>query len=679
MKTWTLADVAGHWDRSPGYDQINAKIDSYFRRFTDSAPLFALPENAKVLDVDCRTGKGTIFFKEKFPTAEFTCMASAPTFKSRAEKNLRDRNIDAKVHLLCDPPFPFTDESFDAVLSYETLEHIPWPERYLEELGRVTKPGGVLVLTTPNVLWEPVHWLSATLHLDHGEGPHRMVPRNEILDGLYRAGFDVRIERTFVLVPAGPSFLLKFGRWLESWLPKAFLRAFALRRTYICTKTEDPWWRKLQVHVVDPGLETQCGTAVGLSQGTLCYTEKNGIPVLTRTEEDSPVPRAAFEGCAAHECNFPRLNDFLFHKQPTNWLSGVVEKSYVGYASEDGVRRAGASGGVISRVLIHLLESKMITGAVCLKMGARVPHRAEPVIARTKEEVLACAQSVYSVTPVNTILSELEHEEGPLAFVGLPDQVAAIRKLQKMNHPSVRSIRFVIGPYTGTQMYFEAIRSFLRSHGVKSENEIAELRYRAGEWPGHLRITLKTGRVLEAEKFHYNYLIPFFITQSSLQLVDFTNELADISVGDAWSPKYESQGGGYSVVLARSPDAVHLLETMRAANELSLKEISLPEALDMHGHMLDFKKRGSFIRNKWRHTEPNFGYRPTHIPASRYMIERVLWLIFAIGRKPFARWTVEHLPISVVGPCFNVLRKTWKNLSKPTKRKGLRNMQFTVE
>jgi len=51
---------------------------------------------------------------------------------------------------------------------------------------------------------------------------------------------------------------------------------------------------------------------------------------------------------------------------------------------------------------------------------------------------------------------------------------------------------------------------------------------------------------------------------------------------------------------------------------------------------------------------------------------------FAIGKWPLARWLVTQLPLSLVGPAFNFLRKSWKSLSKPTKRKGLSETQFVV-
>ncbi len=236
VKTWTFADVAAHWDGTPEYDAINAGIDSYLRRFRDSESLFTIPENANVLDIDCRTGIGTMYFARRFPTARFTCLAMAKSFETQAKARLAAEGISASVSQVMGLPLLLPDQTFDVVLSYETLEHVPDTKAFIVELSRVLKPGGTLVLTTPNRLWEPVHWLSATLHLDHGEGPHRMLPRGEILSHFRNAGLTVKTERSFVLVPVGPNWLLALGRWKEKILPEWILQLVALRRTFICTK-----------------------------------------------------------------------------------------------------------------------------------------------------------------------------------------------------------------------------------------------------------------------------------------------------------------------------------------------------------------------------------------------------------------------------------------------------------
>jgi 2-polyprenyl-3-methyl-5-hydroxy-6-metoxy-1,4-benzoquinol methylase len=45
---------------------------------------------------------------------------------------------------------PLSDSSVDVVVSYETIEHIPSPDRFLDECVRVLVPGGRLIISTPN-------------------------------------------------------------------------------------------------------------------------------------------------------------------------------------------------------------------------------------------------------------------------------------------------------------------------------------------------------------------------------------------------------------------------------------------------------------------------------------------------------------------------------------------------
>jgi len=435
-------------------------------------------------------------------------------------------------------------------------------------------------------------------------------------------------------------------------------------------------------NVVDAGLCTHCGTCVGLCGGSLELRETGkGLLPFSRAEFSKANDEAAYAACPGKGLYYPSLNDFVFNQQPSNWLLGCFRKAFIGYSLLPDIRRNAASGGIITQTLLYLLEHKLIEGAVVVRTGVHKPWEAEPVIATTPEEIRAASQSVYVPVPVNRLLGQMESFKGRLAYVGLPDQVASLRHLQQAGHKGALKVEYVIGPYVGTMMYFNAIQSYLRSNGVRDINDVVELRYRAGEWPGYLLIKLRSGRELRAEKFYYNYLIPFYITQSSLLSVDFTNELTDISVGDAWQPKYESQRQGFSVVVARSEKGERLLSAMQSEGVAQLDEVTVDEALSMHGHMLDFKKRGAFIRIRWRallHKRiPDFGYRPTRIPVIRTVVEIIIVALFGICRTAGARWIVERMPLSLIGPLFNTLRKSWKNLSKPAKRKGL--ARYSVE
>ncbi|MEI7428836.1 MAG: class I SAM-dependent methyltransferase [Betaproteobacteria bacterium] len=51
----------------------------------------------------------------------------------------------------CNKGLPFDKESLDFVISIEGIEHLENPSEFIRECARVAKPGGLIILTTPNV------------------------------------------------------------------------------------------------------------------------------------------------------------------------------------------------------------------------------------------------------------------------------------------------------------------------------------------------------------------------------------------------------------------------------------------------------------------------------------------------------------------------------------------------
>lgn len=98
--------------------------------------------------------------------------AGRGAFSQLLGEHLRARGLDAAQHVfpcdlipasfeadglacsqtLADGRLPFDDAHFDATVSIEVIEHVEDQFRFLRELVRVTRPGGTIVVTTPNTL-----------------------------------------------------------------------------------------------------------------------------------------------------------------------------------------------------------------------------------------------------------------------------------------------------------------------------------------------------------------------------------------------------------------------------------------------------------------------------------------------------------------------------------------------
>jgi SAM-dependent methyltransferase len=86
-------------------------------------------------------------------------------------KNLLPKNVEyfsldmeGNSDYQCDlnkEKIPVKEKSFDIVVCLETLEHVFYPDKVIEELKRVTKPDGTIILSMPNEynLWLRLNYL----------------------------------------------------------------------------------------------------------------------------------------------------------------------------------------------------------------------------------------------------------------------------------------------------------------------------------------------------------------------------------------------------------------------------------------------------------------------------------------------------------------------------------------
>jgi len=437
----------------------------------------------------------------------------------------------------------------------------------------------------------------------------------------------------------------------------------------------------IQKNVVNKGICVGCGACVALDESGLSEMIDSSSGPIPKFSNRASIPDNIETICPGYGCNYPELYVQHYGTVPDRWLLGHQERVRTGYAADDSIRRLGASGGVLTRVLVYLLESGRVDGVIVAEQGRPSPLQARYRVATTAKEVIDCAQSIYIPVSMIDSLKEIDDEKS-YAMVCLPDQSAALRQMQHLGDKKALQIKYVIGPYVGTSLQPEAINAFLKSNRIDQSDAVTSLKWRAGEWPGYLEIKTESGRMIRSKKVYYNYLIPFYVTQASLQSMDFANEFADLAVGEAWSPEFEKEGKGHSVIVTRSTDMEEILSEMIQNNLIEAMVVDPMQATEMHGHMLDFKKRGSYLRNRWRRViglkAPDFGYVPKKISLSRMLVEIVICSIFFLARRSISRKILQKIPERIMGPFFNKTRLLWKSVSKPTKRKGLADIEMVV-
>jgi SAM-dependent methyltransferase len=144
---------------------------------------------------------------------------------------------------------PFGDDTFDAIVSLETIEHVPRPDLFIRELRRVLKPSGSLLVSTPNA------------EETGGGNPHHLkeFSREEFVALVSDSGFTVRKRFAQHYRATGRAWAvpgLRRAAWEVRRSPRVFpdVRSLAvpLQFCWDCapvsspgqTRTERPWTPK---------------------------------------------------------------------------------------------------------------------------------------------------------------------------------------------------------------------------------------------------------------------------------------------------------------------------------------------------------------------------------------------------------------------------------------------------
>lgn len=102
----------------------------------------------RVLDIS--TGKGRFAVNLAARGADVTALDIAPQMLALAQRAADEHGVGVQFLQADAEQLPFADAAFDVALCMEAIMHVPHPQRLLDEMARVTRPGGKVILSMTN-------------------------------------------------------------------------------------------------------------------------------------------------------------------------------------------------------------------------------------------------------------------------------------------------------------------------------------------------------------------------------------------------------------------------------------------------------------------------------------------------------------------------------------------------
>lgn len=336
-------------------------------------------------------------------------------------------------------------------------------------------------------------------------------------------------------------------------------------------------FERLEKEVIGVGLCTDCGNCAGVCpQKLVSMNYESELPeLLGKCPDDCEL---CYESCPGKDIPTPDLDRVTFGRvrNDSETLLGISKGFFKCHAVDPVIRRAGGSGGFVSALLIYALENNVIDGAVLVGMDETHPWRIVPKIATNRQEVLSAAQAKENLVPVNSVFSEvIDRGIKRVGVVGLPCHVHAIRKMQLYNRPKViiDSIKLVVGLVCGMNWSYRGTEHVIEEEGGIPLKDVAKVEFRSGEYPGDFKVTSKDGKTAIVASSLRRDKLRGFEKDRCTMCYEYTNEVADISVGDYWSPEMVRGALGQSAAIIRTDIGERVVNDAETAKCVQTEQI----------------------------------------------------------------------------------------------------------
>jgi len=149
------AEDFGHKYTEEGQGAIGRRLlDNYFRavkNLVDCTHVLQHIQKPQAIEIGCGEGHSTERLRDMLPEA---VRLQASEYVDKLVPLAQEKNPQVPVHQESIYETRHPDASFDLVFLLEVLEHLDYPDKALEEIRRILKPNGYLILGVPREpLW----------------------------------------------------------------------------------------------------------------------------------------------------------------------------------------------------------------------------------------------------------------------------------------------------------------------------------------------------------------------------------------------------------------------------------------------------------------------------------------------------------------------------------------------
>ncbi len=248
--------------------------------------------------------------------------------------------------------------------------------------------------------------------------------------------------------------------------------------------------------------------------------------------------------------------------------SEIKEYSEIGYSIEifsaktkiKEITSICQDGGISSTCLFYLFEQGKIDYALGAKMSDD-PWRPEPILIKSKEDIIATAGTKYVNNPNLSLLNNLNGNSKTIAAVGVPCQMQALLKSKIYNNaiPSLQNIEYRIGIFCMESFSYGSLLKICEKLNVDVKN-VKKMDINKGKFfvytnkGDELNVPIKEISNLAREDCEVCF--------------DLTSESADISIGSIGSPS------GWNTVIIRTEKGKQLYNELLANKLIESKPIS---------------------------------------------------------------------------------------------------------